>query len=472
MLNVDGAGTVVIVDDEPSVVDLTAEVLSRELPAYRLVTETTPRSALEHLEADGRSVECIVSDYQMPETDGLELLRTVRETHPALPFVLYTGRGSEEIASRAIEAGVTGYIQKGGADQLRRLAHRVEQAIDRYRARRTVDQYARVLTELDYPVYVSDREGRLAFVNRSFAELTGYDRETLIGSHPSLIKTEASVETAESEVRALLSDDGPTSTRFEVRITPGEGDPIPCRDHMAVLTRDGEYRGAIGIVRDLSTVRASRRRAERHRQRLEQVLAILSHDLRTPLQRAHGAAALIESDDHQRELEQLTDALSRLERLLEDVLTLVRQGEPVDQATDADIGRIARRRWECVGTDAGDLLVEDPPTVTAEPQRLRSLVENLLSNAVRHGGDAVTVRVGATDDGGWYVEDDGPGVPPPRRDEVFEPGYTTAEAGTGFGLSIVKQVADSHGWSLCVTDGTDGGARFEFRLGRNEPADG
>jgi signal transduction histidine kinase len=55
---------------------------------------------------------------------------------------------------------------------------------------------------------------------------------------------------------------------------------------------------------------------------------------------------------------------------------------------------------------------------------------------------------------------------------VFEPGYTTAEAGTGFGLSIVKQVADSHGWSLCVTDGTDGGARFEFRLGRNEPADG
>jgi len=73
----------------------------------------------------------------------------------------------------------------------------------------------------------------------------------------------------------------------------------------------------------------------------------------------------------------------------------------------------------------------------------------------------VTVTVGTIDDG-VYVEDDGPGIPEDDREDVFEAGYSTAADGTGFGLSIVKQIAEAHGWAISVTEGAGGGARFEI----------
>ena len=76
-------------------------------------------------------------------------------------------------------------------------------------------------------------------------------------------------------------------------------------------------------------------------------------------------------------------------------------------------------------------------------------------------GVTVTVTVGALDDG-FYVADDGPGIPPEEREAVFESGYSTGGSGTGLGLSIVEQVAREHGWTVDLEEGADGGARFEF----------
>jgi len=99
--------------------------------------------------------------------------------------------------------------------------------------------------------------------------------------------------------------------------------------------------------------------------------------------------------------------------------------------------------------------------IHAEPTRLRQLVENLLKNAIEHGGRAVTVRVGALDDG-FYVADDGPGIPSDQRDQVFEAGYSTTNGGTGFGLSIVKRVVSAHDWEIRIIEAAGGGTRFEI----------
>jgi signal transduction histidine kinase len=88
----------------------------------------------------------------------------------------------------------------------------------------------------------------------------------------------------------------------------------------------------------------------------------------------------------------------------------------------------------------------------------------LFRNSVEHGGSAVTVTVGSlSDESGFYVEDDGPGVPPDTQDHVFENGYTTQETGIGFGLSIVRTIFEAHDWAVSLTEGTEGGARFEIR---------
>ena len=85
-------------------------------------------------------------------------------------------------------------------------------------------------------------------------------------------------------------------------------------------------------------------------------------------------------------------------------------------------------------------------------------------DSVEHGGAGGTVTVGPLSDGsGFYVADDGPGIPAAERETIFETGYTTSDSGTGFGLSIVEDVVREHGWDVSVTESDAGGARFEFR---------
>jgi signal transduction histidine kinase len=106
--------------------------------------------------------------------------------------------------------------------------------------------------------------------------------------------------------------------------------------------------------------------------------------------------------------------------------------------------------------------VVDSATFEADHARLQQLFENLLGNALTHGGSGVTVRVGTLAEG-FFLEDDGSGIPPADRDTVFESGFTTNASGTGFGLSIVSDITEAHGWRVDATEGTDGGARFEVR---------
>jgi len=123
------------VDDDPAFVDLTARFLEREGGEFVVTTETDPLAALDHI-GDER-VDCIVSDYDMPEVDGLEFLRRVRERDSEVPFVLFTGKGSEEVAAEAIEAGVDSYLRKEtGTAQYAVLANRIRSLVDQAWANR------------------------------------------------------------------------------------------------------------------------------------------------------------------------------------------------------------------------------------------------------------------------------------------------------------------------------------------------
>jgi signal transduction histidine kinase len=166
-----------------------------------------------------------------------------------------------------------------------------------------------------------------------------------------------------------------------------------------------------------------------------------------------------------------------MEKLIEGLLALARRSE-LAEPVEADLGAVAEDAWATVETGDLSLSLADPPAVTADPERLRQLLENLFRNAVEHGStsprsrvheDAVgrgvtatTVTVGALDGGGFYVADDGVGIPEDEREDVLESGYSGGD-GTGFGLAIVETNAEAHGWHLEVTESESGGVRFEFR---------
>ena len=207
------------------------------------------------------------------------------------------------------------------------------------------------------------------------------------------------------------------------------------------------------------------RELERQNERLESFVDVVSHDLRNPLNVLGGALELAQQTGEPEHFERGKRAYERMEELIDDLLTLARQGEDVERLETVDLGRIADESWKTAATAAtaeAALAVETDLAVRCHEGRFRELLENLFRNTIEHGGEDATVTVGElTSADGFFVADDGPGVPPEHRDQVFESGFSTAEDGTGFGLSIVDQIAVAHDWEVRVAESDAGGARFE-----------
>jgi len=195
--------------------------------------------------------------------------------------------------------------------------------------------------------------------------------------------------------------------------------------------------------------------------RLEEFTSIVSHDLRNPLNVAEGRVELLREEYKSEHLDATDRALSRMAELIDNLLTLAREGKRVREPEPIDFGGLVRICWQNVTTADARLVGDCDRTILGDTSRVQQLVENLIRNAVEHAGDDVTITVGELDEG-FYIEDDGPGIPKPTREDVFEAGYSTSRDGTGFGLSIVKQVAEAHGWDVGVTAGPHGGARFDI----------
>jgi len=207
----------------------------------------------------------------------------------------------------------------------------------------------------------------------------------------------------------------------------------------------------------------NRELAEANRQ-LDKFASTVSHDLRNPLNLAMALVRRERDDRGSESLERAAAALERIETLTNDLLQLARQGRGIDDPDRLRFAAVAEGSWALVASDAAEIQVRDDFTFVADESRLRQLFENLFRNAIAHGGAGVTVGVGRIDGeaGGFYVEDDGVGIPEAEREHVFESGYTSSEDGTGFGLDIVAGIAEAHGWDVRLREGTDGGARFEF----------
>jgi PAS domain S-box-containing protein len=701
------------VDDEPDFAATAAAFLEREDDRFDVETAASTSEGLDRL-SEG-AFDCVISDYDMPVTNGIEFLESVREEHPDLPFVLFTGKGSEEVASEAISAGVNDYLQKeSGTSQYTLLANRVRNVVDQYRSRvaleesekrlslfieqsplgvleynedfevvrlneageeilgyteaelrgetwevlvtdesyqnvdavtdalseasggfHSVDEnvrkdgtrivcewHNRVVTDEDgsvvavfsqfqdvtdrtererelestrrrleailenttTPMFMKDAEGRYLFVNQSHYDLFGFEDEDIVGrtdhdlfpremadevvrndrtvlARGEALETEERV-TAGGEERIFLSTkvpiydtgdrsdpDDPVAVfgvavditertererelkRYESMVntmqesaciydedgrfvvvnefladfygttpaalegtrsnlvphvrTEGDGDryqelldgereevsgelEVELRDQgtevleyrLTPLRIDGEIAGVIGVAHEITAFRERERELERKNEQLDSFVSVVSHDLRNPLSVADGRLELAMEECDSEHLLPAARAVQRSQTLVEDLLTLARDGARVRDVTTVDLAALASECWDAATTDEATLAVETEQTLRADRVRLQQLLENLLTNAVAHGGTRVTV--GDLPDG-FYVADDGPGVPSTERQRVFEAGYSTAREGTGFGLAIVQEVADGHGWTVRVTESESGGARFEVR---------
>ena len=207
---------------------------------------------------------------------------------------------------------------------------------------------------------------------------------------------------------------------------------------------------------------------KRRNDQLEQFANVISHDLRNPLNVANSRLEMARTECTSPHLAHVASAHDRIEQLIDDILTLAQQGQSVGSLDVVSLADCAVQGWGMTSTTDAELNVETTTAVRGDWGRLQQLFENLLHNSVEHGSkstnaetDGVTVTVGKTPDG-FYIADDGPGIPESEWETVFDAGYSTQADGTGLGLPIVEEIAEAHGWSVTLSDSETGGARFEF----------
>ncbi|MFA1610191.1 PAS domain S-box protein [Halobellus rubicundus] len=566
------------VDDEPSIGDLTADFLERVDPRFEVETVTSAEAGLERLRSVDAEVDCVVSDYEMPGRDGIEFLEAVRETHSDLPFILFTGKGSEEVASDAISAGVSDYLQKSpGTEQYELLANRIRNSVERARAQRERQRHLSAIETAREGISILDENEEFVYVNEAYADLYGYDPEEMVGERWELIYRDEDIEWIENDVLPTVYEEGSwqgktvglradgstfveshslskteqgdivctirditeqqererqlrrktarlealleespdmidmhdaegtildVNRRFceemgaskeelvgkkvwevdtnldpdtlketirgldlderlsvETEFKRVDGSTFPAEVHVRRLDIQGEDRFLV-ITRNISEHEEQKRAIERKNEQLEVFASTVSHDLRNPLATAQGYVELARETGDDAYFEQVERSLDRMERIIGDVLWLAREGKDIGSTDRIDLAEAIEDAWEVIGgpSHRTSLEIGELGWIEADEDRLRQLLENVLVNAIEHGGE--TVRVEPLADG-FAIEDDGPGIAVADPSRVFDRGYSTADEGTGIGLAVVREIADAHGWSVDIVE-WDSGARFEF----------
>ena len=217
---------------------------------------------------------------------------------------------------------------------------------------------------------------------------------------------------------------------------------------------DGEIVRLRGALQDITD-------HKRREEQLEQFASIVSHDLRNPLNVAEGRLELAREECESVHLDGVEKAHDRMHELIADLLELARGDGRVGLMEDIDFGAVAAECWDTVDTGGATFVNEATGHFYADRGQLRRLLENLIRNAVDHAGQDVTVTIG-DQSGGFYVVDDGPGISKENHEDVFAPGYSTATGGTGFGLSIVRQIVEAHNWDIRLGSGDGGGLRVDI----------
>ena len=395
-----------------------------------------------------------------------ELLDGDREEVTGELAAEFPGVGEEVLAYRLTPLVVDGSVE-GVVGVAREVTDRVE--YERELEERTAEletlaerlekQYQHLFEEAPVmAVLTRSEDGRpvIEDCNRRFVDTVGREKGAIVGRDLSEFYTDESA-------RRLLNQGGyerALNGEFvrEDRELVTAGDETVETLLRAIPREDAheDVQGTLALYVDVS----ERRKLQREKERLEEFTSIVSHDLRNPLSVARGNARLARESCESEHLDTVIRAHERMEALVEDLLVLARSGEGIDETEWVELGSLVERCWNTVKTADATLVSEVDGTIRADPSRLKQVLENLVRNAVEHGGDDVTVTVDCLD-GGFYVADDGPGLPEGDHEEVFDAGYSTVDDGTGFGLRIVEQVAEAHEWDVAAAESEDGGARFE-----------
>ncbi|WP_336023825.1 response regulator [Halobellus salinisoli] len=459
---------VLYVESDPQFRELTADSLTNANDAIDVRSRAHPDDAVPAIR--DRDVDCVITDYEFDGATGLDLLDVAREESPNLPVILFTGTGSEEVASRAISAGITDYFQKTGRQkQYALLANRVENAVESSRRererRRNQRQFEAIFEDPKLLVGLLETDGTVRDVNRTATKYVPASREDVVGE--PFWETPWWTDELREEVKGWVeaAASGQYVGYETTHPNPGGREITVEGNFRPVTDGEGDVTAIVVSARDVTERRARERELKRQYERLDDFASFVSHDFQSPISTARGRLELARETGADEHVERAVDAVERIDRLRTDLAETLRSGEIVSDPTDVATEDVLADAWVAVDPPAAaSVSVRESPELRADRDGLQRLLENFVRNSIEHGPADVEILVGSLDNG-FYYEDSGPGIGPEHRDRVFSPGFSTKreENGTGMGLAGVRQIVLAHRWTLDIEDAqTLSGVRFEI----------
>lgn len=510
--------SLLLVDDEPAVAELTAESINKHSDIIDITIENNPENVIQYGLTTG-DIDCILCDFDMPKKNGLDVLAKVREINSAIPFILYTGKGSEEIASKAISEGVTDYMQKStGDDHYLMLTNRIHNAIKTYHSKlveqnsiknQTIKSVQEVIATPTTDIYEKiEKILKLgsSYVGVSSAFLSHITDDTLHivewyndSGKPSPINEcpldESYCQHTLGETEPLVIEQA-TGTMYEeygateeINIESYIGSPVYVNDSYygticfidttktEFTESDRQFIGLIGkwIGYEL-TQHSIKKQLETTAEQSEQFSKMLSHDLKNIFNVTQGYADLLANSDNLSKKEKtyaqkIIDSMDRVTTITENIKILNESDGKIsqDSLTNVSVKQLLQESWGEFCGEMCDSKLEidsglDTTTVHANKSLFKQALGNILLNAVEHNDTTITISISGTyDETGalqkLHIKDNGSGFDGDPQ-EYISPTKTTKRTGGGIGLYIVQKVCQHHLWSIEAQNHEDGGAEF------------
>ena len=474
---------ILYVDDEKDLLDIGKIFLER---GGDFSVDTTPSATAALPLIQKKAYDAVVSDYQMPGLDGIAFLKKVRETGNTIPFILFTGRGREEIAIQALNEGADFYLQKSGdpVAQFTELAHKVKQAAGRRKAEASVRDLERrqqdIINFLPDPTFAIDGNGTVIAWNRALEEMTGVPAGEMLGKGDHEYALPIYGQRRVMLADLLLSPPGTDTTRLysrfnidgntitaETSVPHLQGKPRTLWGKASFLyDRQGNVIGAIESIRDITERRLAEDALRQANRKLTLMASVTRHDIVNRLTVLRGFLALTKkwSDDggFQHLIQKQEDVIARILREIlftreyQEIGVSAPEWQNVEETIrdalkNVDLSGIAVSTGDCADIE-----------VYADPL-LRKVFLNLADNTVRYGGAGLhSLRFSAcSGEGGLVItcEDDGCGIPEDEKGLIFERGYGR---NTGLGLFLITEILAITGMKIAEKGEPGKGARFEI----------
>nr|WP_247418508.1 PAS domain-containing sensor histidine kinase [Halomarina salina] len=359
----------------------------------------------------------------------------------------------------------------GGIEQCEVLTNRIRNNVDRYYTERELERsrefFSRVLNLNPSAIVVLDEYGGIVRANERAETILGLCESQLLNrtfddAHWDVVDEEGTLISDNALPFNRVRETGEPVYNVEHGIRRAEGDVVWVSINAAPLWNEqNEIENVVAVLSDTTAQKRKSQTLQATIKQLEGFGRVLSHDLGNILQIAKGRLELSRETGHEEHFEAVDDSIDRAAAMLGELTTAMQAGRLVDEVSMIRLDDVFDQAWRSQATAKATDEVEEGIQIQANEMALQRMFENLIRNAFEHGTDTATVRVGSLADG-FYVEDNGPGIPVEEREKVFEPEYTTKKDGTGTGLASIHQIALAHGWDVDIREGSDGGARFDF----------